>query len=93
MKKPLAITILGILLFTNISYARLSDEAWREMFNGCYYSGVQMKELKAYCTCYTSKFDINFSDDSALEFLETAGDLTKNPTVKKWARQCYDKYK
>ena len=91
MKKFLGIVVLGLLLSGNC-YAKLSDEAWREMFNGCYYSGVQMKKLKAYCTCYTNKFDINFSDETVLKFIETT-DLSKHPTVEKWARQCYDKYK
>ena len=54
---------------------------------------MQVKKLKLYCTCYTNKFSANFSDKTVLEFIETAGDLTKNPTVIKYTRECINKYK
>ena len=92
IKKTLFI-IFFLLQFSNIVNAKLSDEAWNEMFNGCYYSGVQMKKLKSYCACYTNKFNANFSDETVLEFIEEAGDLTKNPTVIKYTRQCINKNK
>ena len=91
--KNFIITFFISLILTNVAYAKLSKDFWNEVFNGCYYSGEQTKKLKAYCTCYTNKFDANFSDEGILEFIQSAGDLTKSPTVKKWSRQCYDKHK
>ncbi|MDB3943999.1 hypothetical protein N9365_05995 [Candidatus Pelagibacter sp.] len=92
MKKLLGIVVIGLLLSGN-GYAKLSDDFWIEIFNGCYYSGIQVKKLKSYCTCYTDKFNANFSDETVLEFIEEAGDLTKNPTVIKYTRQCINKNK
>ncbi len=91
--KNFIITFFLSLILTNIAHAKLSKDFWNEVFYGCYYSGEQTKKLKAFCTCYTNKFDANFSDEEILEFIQSAGDLTKNPTVKKWSRQCYDKHK
>tara|TARA_B100001093_G_scaffold449644_1_gene455943 strand:+ start:31 stop:315 length:285 start_codon:yes stop_codon:yes gene_type:complete len=94
MKKLLGILVMGIsLILTNVAYAKLSKDYWNEIFNGCYYSGIQVKKLKAYCTCYTNKFSANFSDETVLQFIETAGDLTKNPTVIKYTKQCINKHK
>ena len=92
MKKILLTLILSSILPT-MANAKLSKDFWNEIFNGCYYSGIQVKKLKAYCTCYTNKFSANFSDESVLEFIETAGDLTKNPTVIKYTKQCINKHK
>ena len=91
--KNFIITFFISLILTNVAYAKLSKDYWNEIFNGCYYSGIQVKKLKAYCTCYTNKFSANFSDESVLEFIETAGDLTKNPTVIKYTKQCINKHK
>ena len=92
MKKILITAILSLIL-TTMANAKLSKDFWNEVFNGCYYSGEQTKKLKAYCTCYTNKFDANFSDEGILEFIQSAGDLTKNPTVIKYTKQCINKYK
>ena len=91
--KNFIITFFISLILTNVAYAKLSKDFWNEVFNGCYYSGEQIKKLKAFCTCYTNKFDANFSDEGILEFIQSAGDLNKNPTVIKWSRYCYDKHK
>ena len=92
MKKILLALILSSILPT-MANAKLSKDFWNEIFNGCYYSGIQVKKLKSYCTCYTNKFSANFTDETVLEFIETAGDLTKNPTVIKYTKQCINKYK
>ena len=92
MKKA-SIIIFVALILTNVANAKLSKDFWNEIFNGCYYSGIQVKKLKSYCTCYTNKFSANFSDKTVLEFIETAGDLTKNPTVIKYTRECINKFK
>ena len=91
--KKILLTFFVSLIFANVAYAKLSDDFWNEIFNGCYYSGIQVKKLKSYCTCYTNKFSANFSDKTVLEFIETAGDLTKNPTVIKYTRECINKFK
>ena len=92
MKKILLALILSSILPT-MANAKLSKDFWNEIFNGCYYSGIQVKKLKSYCTCYTNKFSANFTDETVLEFIETAGDLTKNPTVIKYTKQCINKHK
>ena len=92
MKKILLTLILSSILPT-MANAKLSKDFWNEIFNGCYYSGIQVKKLKSYCTCYTNKFSTNFTDETVLEFIETAGDLTKNPTVIKYTKQCINKHK
>ena len=45
MKKLLGIVIIGLIL-TNVAYAKLSKDYWNEIFNGCYYSGIQVKSIK-----------------------------------------------
>ena len=51
------------------------------------------KFWKAYCKCNANKYDTNFSEQELAKWEKTVGNPTSNPTVVKFARQCYDKHK
>ena len=88
------IIIFVTLIFSNSAFAA-SKGQWNALYKGCYSQkdGMTTKFWKAYCKCYANKFDTNFSKQELIKFEKTAGNPTSNPTVVKFARQCYDKHK
>ena len=87
-----------ILVFLSFFLAKplfaLSNDFWNAIFNGCYSESDKTQFWKSYCTCYTDKFDAKYDNDQMLIFLEaTEGtDLSKHPMVKKFAKDCFDKF-
>ena len=93
MQKTL-ITLFITLIFTNPVFA-ISKGQWNTLYKNCYSQkdGMTTKFWKVYCKCYANKFDAKFSEQEFVKFEKTAGNPTSNPTVVKYARQCYDKHK
>ena len=57
-------------------------------------SAKQLQKLGYKCILESNAgINANFSDKTVLEFIEEAGDITKNPTVIKYTRQCINKNK
>ncbi len=81
------------LLFTNISFAKLSDTAWNQVYEGCYNSSDKSKFYEQYCTCFVNSFSEMFSDNELNNYLKTTRDVTQDSLFLRVTQQCYDKYK
>tara|TARA_B100001250_G_C19770436_1_gene776897 strand:+ start:812 stop:1090 length:279 start_codon:yes stop_codon:yes gene_type:complete len=92
MKKILIIIFIS-LLFSHTSNAKLSNEAWNDVYGGCYDTSEKTKFFNQYCTCFVNGFDAKFSDEELDRYLRTTKDVTKDPLFIKITQQCYDKYK
>ena len=88
------IIIFVTLIFSNSAFA-VSKGQWNALYKGCYSQkdGMTTKFWKAYCKCNANKYDANFSEQELAKWEKTVGNPTSNPTVVKFARQCYDKHK
>jgi hypothetical protein len=93
MKKTL-IALFITLIFSNSAFA-ISKVQWNALYKNCYSQkdGMTTKFWKAYCKCNANKYDANFSEQEYAKWEKTVGNSTSNPTVVKFARQCYDKHK
>ena len=94
LKVKFFIIIFITLIFTNAAFA-ISKGQWNALYKGCYSQkeGMTTKFWKAYCKCNANKYDANFSEQEYVKWEKTVGNVTNNPTVVKFARQCYDKHK
>jgi len=92
MKKKIILIFLSFFLANPL--LALSTEFWNAIYGGCYDGSEKTKFWKSYCTCYTDKFDAKYNDEQMVIFLEaTEGtDLSKHPLVKRFAKECYDKF-
>ena len=90
MKKILLITIF-LFLHSNPLHA-LSNAFWDAIYDGCYSGSEKTKFWRSYCTCYTNKFTEIYNDEQLIVFLNQneGKDLSKNPLVKRFARECID---
>ena len=92
MKRYLIIIFIS-LLFSHTSNAKLSSEAWNDVYGGCFNNSEKTKFFNQYCTCFVNEYDAIFSDEELDRYLRTTKDVQKDPLFKKITQQCYDKYK
>ena len=87
MKKILILVFISLFVY-NKGFAVISKAYWNEIYRGCIGEDRGHQGFKAYCSCYTNKFNSNFNDKSLEDFLVTAEPLDKNPTIVKYVNEC-----
>ena len=84
MKKLLGIMVLG-LLFSNISYSKISKDIYNELYEACMIEAMKAdlgyKITKNYCKCSVDHFDKNYNDNSLLALVEGEGGAAYNDVV------------
>ena len=73
MKKFLGIVVLT-LLFTNISYSKMSKVYYEELYDSCMIEALKADAgymiTKNYCKCSADHFDNNYNDNSLNALVE-----------------------
>ena len=73
MKKILVIVVLT-LLFTNISYSKISKVYYEELYDSCMIEALKANVgymiTKNYCKCSADHFDNNYNDNSLNALVE-----------------------
>ena len=69
MKKFLVIVVIG-LLFSNISYGKISNAYYEELYDSCMIEATKgdlgYSMAKDYCKCGADHFDNNYNDKSLI---------------------------
>ena len=84
MKKLLGVLVL-FLLFSNISYSKISKEYYNELYDFCMIEAMKANLgytiTKNYCKCSADHFDKNYNDNSLIELVEGEGGAAYNDVV------------
>ena len=76
MKKLLGIVALS-LLFSNISYSKISKYIYDELYDACMIEAMKAdlgyKITKNYCKCSADHFDKNYNDNSFVALVDGGG--------------------
>ena len=76
MKKLLGIVVVS-LLFSNISYSKISEEYYNLLYDNCMIeaskANLEYMIIKDYCKCSADHFDKNYDDKSLIAFVEGGG--------------------
>ena len=76
MKKLLVIVVLS-LLFSNISYSKISKDYYDELYDHCMIEAMKAdlgyKITKNYCKCSADHFDKNYNDNSFIALVDGGG--------------------
>tara|TARA_B100000900_G_C20042736_1_gene498687 strand:- start:238 stop:534 length:297 start_codon:yes stop_codon:yes gene_type:complete len=84
MKKLLGIVVL-CLLFSNISYSKISKVYYDELYDYCMIEAMKADLgytiTKNYCKCSADHFDDNYNDNSLIELVEGEGGAVYNDVV------------
>ena len=84
MKKFLVIVFIG-LLFSNISYGKISNAYYEEMYDSCMIeatkSDLGYSMAKDYCKCGADHFDNNYNDKSLIALVEDESEAAYNDVL------------
>jgi hypothetical protein len=84
MKKFLVIVFIG-LLFSNISYGKISNAYYEELYDSCMIEATKgdlgYSMAKDYCKCGADHFDNNYNDKSLIALVEDESEAAYNDVL------------
>jgi hypothetical protein len=84
MKKFLVIVFIG-LLFSNISYGKISKAYYEELYDACMIEATKgdlgYSMAKDYCKCGADHFDNNYNDKSLIALVEDESGAAYNDVL------------
>ena len=84
MKKFLVIVFIG-LLFSNISYGKISNAYYEELYDSCMIEATKgdlgYSMAKDYCKCGADHFDNNYNDKSLIALAEDESEAAYNDVL------------
>ena len=93
-KRILEIIILS-LIFCNISYSKINNAYYNELYDACMLEAMKSDLgytiTKNYCKCSADHFDKNYNDDSLIELVEGEGGAIYNDIVSFVGSKCRKK--
>ena len=94
MKKFLVIVFIG-LLFSNISYGKISNVYYEELYDSCMIEATKgdlgYSMAKDYCKCGADHFDNNYNDKSLIALVEDESEAAYNDVLSFVIAKCQRK--